>query len=94
MCCCCCCVLKLQTTNKGGREGGRERVCVCRLLGFVYSAAFLIVALQGRALIGVDGLTPVPLHQKLQDLPLQGWFFTLFGWGNRSLELLGWSGLC
>eukprot|EP00944_MAST-04C_sp_MAST-4C-sp1_P002487 g2487.t1 len=69
-----------------------SRMLILRLLGFVYGAAFLIVGLQARALIGVNGLTPVPLHSKPNHLPLQGWFFMLFGWGNRSLELLGWSG--
>ena len=65
---------------------------IIRTLGFVYSAAFLIVALQGRPLIGVDGLTPVPLLSEPKNLPIQGWFFTIFGWNNRVLECLGWVG--
>ena len=69
-----------------------SRMLIIRTLGFVYSAAFLIVALQGRPLIGVDGLTPVPLLSEPKNLPIQGWFFTIFGWNNRVLECLGWVG--
>ena len=69
-----------------------SRVLIIRMLGLVYCSAFLVVALQGRPLVGVKGLTPVPLPPEPKKLPLQGWFFLIFGFNNRALEILGWLG--
>ncbi|EKX46511.1 hypothetical protein GUITHDRAFT_138242 [Guillardia theta CCMP2712] len=59
------------------------RILLVRSLGFVYAVAFLIVALQGRPLVGRAGLSPVLEEGQLRFLFLDH---------DACLELIGWSG--
>jgi hypothetical protein len=73
------------------------RFAILRLLGLVYSAAFLTAALQLIPLVGENGLTPVSLHLQTLvqhfDGPWNAFFNvpTIFYLGHSDEALLFWS---